>query len=512
MYSCNNIKQEQKTTTNKPNVLFISIDDLNNWVGLLKDAGHPDVKTPNIDKLASRGVYFSNAHANTTACTPSRLSIMTGVSAVNTGCYSNSSGMANDSVFSKIPLLPTYFRNNGYYTMGGGKIEGHACKNVENKFPNQVMWDERLPRTFLMDANTFKDGGHYGGIDFYPFPMDGSPIKKQHPNYIGHSLCAGPIDRDSIPGGKMPDELTADWAIKKLEKDYDKPFFLGVGFIRPHVPYTAPRKYFDMYPLDKIYIPKVEPDEMSDIPLYGKAMTYGLGNVGDEFMVREIGEQYRKKLIQGYLASISFMDDQVGRVINALNNSKYAKNTIIVLWSDHGQHLGEKRRWRKMCLWNESSNSPMLWVVPGITKGNQICKQAVSLMDIYPTLAQVCNFKPIKNQDGISLLPQLKNPNKERKNPVIITWTYGSHAVRDNHWHYIHYFDNSEELYDCINDPEQHNNLAKNTKYTKEIKRLKEFIPKDKYKLTERNKDFFKYKKLIDRWTKNNINIPEWLR
>ncbi|QZE15026.1 sulfatase [Halosquirtibacter laminarini] len=484
---------EAQSEEKSPNILFISVDDLNDWVGLMGDKEHPDVITPNLDRLAARGVYFTNNHANTTACTPSRLSVMTGMGAVSTGCYTNSSGVQNKSLFQESIPLQSTLRQSGYYTMGCGKIEGHALMEYDKKYPDTKMWDERVPRSFRMNTPTFRDGGGYGGIDFYPFPMGGSDIKKYNASYKGHSLCAGPIDRDYIPGGKMPDELTVEWAMDRLQKDYEKPFMLGVGFVRPHVPYTAPREFFDMYPLDKIHIPVDPKGEMDDIPLFGKAMAYGCFDPCDERMVRELGPEYRKKLVQGYLACVTFMDTQLGKLLDALDKSVYADNTIICLWSDHGQHLGEKHSWRKQDLWQESTNCPMLWIVPGVTKGGKVCNQPTSLIDIYPTMLSLCGLESKHALDGNGLLPQLKNVKVKRDYPALTSWSFGSHSLRGVRYHYIHYYDGSEELYDCKKDYAEHTNLASNPKYAKVIERMKKFLPKDKYQPTERSKEFHRY-------------------
>lgn len=512
LHSCGGKATKIEEESIKPNVLFIAVDDLNDWVGLMKDKGHPDAKTPNLDRLAKRGIYFTNAHCNTAACTPSRLSVMSGLSSSTTGCYSNSSGVQNKEIWNEVDFLPANFRKNGYYTMASGKIEGKACTKIEKEFANQKMWDERMSRNFAMNERVLKDGGGYGGVDFYPFPKGGSGIKNYNAKYKGHSLCAGPLDRADMPDGKMPDENYTDWAIERLERDYDKPFFLGLGFVRPHVPYTAPKEYFDMYPIDKIYIPKDPEGELDDIPLYGKAMGYGLFEPGDERMVREISPDYRKKLVQGYLACVSFMDAQLGRVLDALDNSKYAKNTIIVLWSDHGQHLGEKRSWRKQDLWHESTSSPMLWVVPGVTKAGSTSNQPVSLMDIYPTLTDLCNVPAMKDFDGISLLPQLKDGNAKRNVMAITTWSYGSHAVRGERWRYIRYYDGSEELYDGDNDYGEHNNLAGDPKYATIIEEMKKQLPVDIFKPNEKNIEFHTYSRRAKEWKENPESIPDWLK
>jgi len=514
MQSCGGVADKKEVAQDKPNVLFISVDDLNDWTGISK--GHPDVKTPNLDRLAKRGVYFSNAHAAVAVCTPSRLSVLSSLSPVTTGCYTNKSGTPNQEVWNEVNLLPAHFRQNGYRTMGCGKIEGHACWAIEDDFENQKLWDERRPRVYGLTEKMMKDGNRYGAPDFYPFPMGGSGTmyynKAHGTNFPGFSLCAGPIDRDYLPEGKMPDEINVEWAIERLQKDYDKPFMLGVGFLRPHVPYTAPREYFDLYPLNKIDIPKALDDEFSDIPIYGKAMAEGITDPGAEMIVNTISPTYRKELVQGYLASISFMDTQLGHLLDALDKSKYGKNTIIVLWSDHGQCFGEKRNWRKNNLWNEATVAPMLWVVPGEIAKGQVNKNAVSLLDIYPTLTDLCGLDQNQRHDGENILPLLKDMTVKRKNPVISTWTYGSHSVRVDKWRYIHYYDGSEELYDEEKDYGEHINLAKDPNFKQVISELKKCLPQDVYKPTAKNKQFNLINNRVKRWTKNPSSMPLWLK
>ena len=205
-----------------------------------------------------------------------------------------------------------------------------------------------------------KNGGH-----FHPFPADGGAIYQKYGKSIsGHSLCWGALDAEDMPDEGMPDEQIADWAVERLQRDYDQPFFLAVGFVRPHVPYTAPRRFFDLYPLDQVVIPQVPSDEMSDIPLLGKVMAYGTIPGGDHQNVLEVGPEYWREMTRAYLACVSFVDEQAGKVLDALDASPHANNTVIVFVSDHGQHLGEKRHWRKMALWEESTRVPLAIRVP----------------------------------------------------------------------------------------------------------------------------------------------------
>jgi iduronate 2-sulfatase len=514
LQSCGGDTKKKHEEASKPNVLFISVDDLNDWTGVAK--GHPDVKTPNLDRLAQKGVYFSNAHASVAVCTPSRLAVLSSLAPTTTGCYTNKSGTPNQEIWNEVSLLPAYFRKNGYHTMACGKIEGHACWAIEDDFESQKLWNERKPRAYTLTEKLINDGNRYGAPDFYPFPMGGSgtvKYNKEHgTNFPGFSLCAGPIDREYLPKGKMPDELNVEWAIDRLQNDYDKPFMLGVGFLRPHVPYTAPREYFDMYPLNEIEIPKAIENEFADIPIYGKAMAEGITDPGAELIVNTISPAYRKELVQGYLAAITFMDAQLGKLLDALDNSKYAKNTIIVLWSDHGQCFGEKRNWRKNNIWNEATVSPMIWVAPGITAQGKVNRNEVSLLDIYPTLTELCGLERKEQYDGENIKPLLSDMSVKRNKPVISTWTYGSHSIRRNKWRYIRYNDGSEELYDEENDFGEHVNLAEKSEYKDVIAKLKQYLPKDVYQPTEKNKEFHMINNRVKRWTKNPETMPEWLK
>ncbi|WP_321307286.1 sulfatase [Marinifilum fragile] len=513
MQSCGGGSDKKSVEQDKPNVLFIAVDDLNDWTGMSK--GHPDVKTPNLDRLAQRGVYFTNAHTAVAVCTPSRLAVLSSLSPVTTGCYTNKSGILNQEIWNEVDLLPAYFRQKGYRTMACGKIEGHACWAIEDDFEHQKLWDERRPRVYGLTEKMLKDGNRYGAPDFYPFPMGGSGTtnynKKHGTNFPGFSLCAGPIDREYLPEGKMPDEINVGWAIERLKKDYDKPFMLGVGFLRPHVPYTAPSEFFDMYPIDQIEVPKAMEKEFADIPMYGKAIAEGITEPGAEMIINIISPTYRKELVQGYLAAISFMDAQLGRLLDALDNSQYADNTIIVLWSDHGQCFGEKRNWRKNNLWNEATVSPMVWVVPGVTGKGQVSQQEVSLLDIYPTLTDLCGLDGQKQVDGESILPLLTDMKAKRKKAVISSWTHGSHSVRRDNWRYIRYYDGSEELYDEEKDFGEHHNLANDPKYMQVIAELKKELPKDIYQPTDKNEEFHMINNRVKRWSKNPESIPDYL-
>ena len=374
------------TQVQKPNVLFIAIDDLNDWTG--SQGGHPQAITPNMDRLSDQGFQFTNAHCSQAVCTASRNSLLSGLHPATTGWYGSTSAMRKsyDSVMGDHKMLPQYFKDNGYKTMAVGKIFHNGVSDYKDR--TDAFWDETAPE-YKVPKELKARGDGYGGTKFYPFPKEGSQIINHYGADFnkGHSLCWGALDREDMPGGKMFDELIAEWAVDQLNQDHGKPFFLAVGFVRPHVPYTAPKKYFDLYDLDNIAMPEVPDDGMSDIPVMGKSIAYGTIKTGDHYAVINLSDSYWREMVCAYLACVSFVDDQLGKVLKALESSQYADNTIVVLWSDHGQNLGEKRHWRKQSLWEESTRVPLFFRIPGQKSSGQKSNRAVSLLDIYPRLS-----------------------------------------------------------------------------------------------------------------------------
>ncbi|MHC4675314.1 MAG: sulfatase [Planctomycetota bacterium] len=404
----------------RPNVLFIAVDDLNDWVAVM--GGHPEVNTPHIDRLARRGVLFTRAYCSAPACNPSRASLLTGLRPSTTGVY------LNPHIWRKaVPeavTLPQHFMAHGYYVVGGGKI-------FHSNYHDPPSWHEY-----------FKD-----------------PRQVHPPNRPSHGIMSfrlmndwGPVD---VPDEAMSDMKIAQWAVGQLNKKHDKPLFLAVGFNRPHVPWYAPRKYFDLYPLATITMPTVKENDLDDLPKTAKGWAAPW-----KYHQKIIQAGRWRQAVQAYLASISFVDVCVGRLIDALDKSPYAKNTIVVLWSDHGYHLGEKSHWGKFALWEKATRNPMIMVVPGLTKPKQQCHRPVSLLDIYPTLIELCKLEPKKELEGVSLAGLLKNPDGKRGRPVITTHGRGHHAVRTDRWRYIRYSNRLEELYDHTKDPMEWTNLA----------------------------------------------------
>jgi arylsulfatase A-like enzyme len=425
----------------KPNVLFIAIDDLNDWVGCL--GGHPDVKTPNLDRLAERGVLFTNAFCSAPACNPSRASLLTGILPSTSGVYHNPQPWR--PVLPDAVTIPQHFMAHGYRAVGGGKI-------FHGRYPDPPSWYEYFPsKKKTKPADPVPPNRPLNGI----------------PNTAHFDW--GPVD---VVDGEMGDWKVADWAIKELDKEHDRSFFLAVGIFRPHLPWYVPPKYFDMYPPDKISLPNVNEDDLDDVPPIGRKIAKPDGD-----HKRVIEHNQWRKAVSAYLASISFADACVGRVIDALDRSPYAKNTVIVLWSDHGWHLGEKLHWRKFALWEEATHNVLMMVVPGITEPGGRCSRTVSMIDIYPTLIDVCGLSSRKELAGKSLLPLLENPKAAWNRPALTTHGRNNHSIRSERWRYIRYRDGTEELYDHEEDELEWVNLANKPEYADVRKELARWLP-----------------------------------
>jgi arylsulfatase A-like enzyme len=430
--------------SSKPNVLFIAIDDLNDWVGCL--GANPDVKTPNIDRLAARGVLFTRAYCAAPVCNPSRAALMSGKRPSTSGVYENRQPMRLSPVLQDIVTMPQHFIANGYRVVGGGKI-------YHGGFPDPRSWQEYFPsQQNNAPANPKPER----------VPLNGIPGTAQ--------FDWGPLN---VPDSEMGDMKTAEWASAELARQHDKPFFLACGFSKPHLPWYVPGKYFDMYPLDKITLPVVKEDDLDDVPPEGRRLALRSGDHR-----RVTGHAQWKKAVQGYLASISFVDACVGRVLDALDKGPHAKSTAVVLWSDHGWHLGEKLHWRKFALWEESTRNVFIVSAPGVTKSGTKCVRTVSAMDIYPTMIELCGLSPKDGIEGASLMPLLKSPSAGWDTPAVTTYERGNHAVRNERWRYIRYHDGTEELYDHDKDDMEWTNLAGKPEYAKVKQELARWLPK----------------------------------
>ncbi|MGB3151512.1 MAG: sulfatase [Maribacter sp.] len=452
---CHSCGEEEKSTgpvaKDKPNVLFIAVDDLNNMLGTLD--GYSNTKTPNIDRLAARGIVFSDAHCQAPLCGPSRASLMTGLRPSTTGIY----GMIDDNKIRSenpatkdIVLLPEYFKQNGYHTMGIGKLfHDHAPDGVFDESGGRVKGFGPLPpERFVWDGFGTSDRKKYGrtSTDWGAFP-----------------------EADSL----MPDYQSVEWAKKRLNRKYEKPFFMGVGFLRVHVPLYVPQKWFDLHPLDSIKTMPYRADDLNDVPPIALQIN-DLPMMPSTDWAIESGEW--PKIIQAYLACISFVDNEIGRLLDALENSEYADNTVIVLWSDHGYRLGEKGTFAKHALWNTATKAPLLFAAPNLPKG-KIIDAPAEMLSIYPTLLELCGLPAYERNEGKSLVSTMLGEEKEQA-IAITTFGMNNHTVKSDRFRYIRYEDGNEEFYDHQNDPNEFTNEAKNQEYQEEIAKLKTYLPK----------------------------------
>ena len=505
-------RQSNLSRKQRPNVLFIAVDDLNDWEGALD--GHPQAKTPNMDRLFKQGVLFTNAHCSQAVCNASRNSVLSGLHPSSSGWYGSTKIMQNSyaDVMGEHKMLPQFFRDSGYHTMTAGKIYHKGASD----FPNLTdkFWDEIAPN-YKIPKDLLKRGDGYKGKKFYPFPKNGSQMSRMGEEYDdGNSLCWGALDRDDMPDGKMYDELIAQWAVEKLQKDYEQPFFMAVGFVRPHLPYTAPKEYFDLYDLNDIAALDLPADEMSDIPMMGKSIAYGRLLGGDDAAVHKVSDTFSQEMTLAYLACVSFVDAEIGKVVDALEASGHADDTVIVLWSDHGQHLGEKRTWRKQTLWEEATRVPLFFKAPGAATPPNKNSQVVSLLDIYPTLVDLCGLSKSDRLEGESLVPLFEDAAATRSQPVLSSWYYGNFAVRSNQWRYIRYRDGTSELYDHQKDGGEHSNLmaTDSLEFQQVVANLERWIPPSPSLpagSTTWKKDSLD--KRIDNWKTEN-SLPAWLK
>jgi arylsulfatase A-like enzyme len=445
----------------QPNVIMIAVDDMNDWVSSLND--YQMVKTPNLDRMAEMGTLFNNAFCAAPLCNPSRTAIYTGMSPARTGIVNNARNKTGawKLRWPDLNTMPLWFKKNGYTVVGGGKTYHETVPELFNPLHQ---WDEYFP----LEIEKFKQKPHVEklGITDREWFSD----MPSHPN---GSWDWGPFFCDDFD---MGDGKTTQWAMDFLNKKQDKPFFLSLGLFHPHLPFYAPKKYFDAIPLDSVKLPEAPNWDLEDLP-DGARKYMKAGNDSRFQMVVESGEL--KNALRAYLASIAYVDALVGHFLNALENSEYANNTILVFWSDHGYQFGEKERMAKQSLWNRSTRVLFTIKAPGVTQPGIICEQPVSLLDIYPTLLELCNLpRPGQELDGISLIPQLINPNQTRR-PAVVTHGIGNDAVNDERWTYIQYKDGGEELYDRKADSNEWHNLVGKDEYKEVIKRLIQWTPEN---------------------------------
>lgn len=462
-----------------PNVVFISLDDMNDWLGCY--GGHPDVLSPNIDRLAERGVVFTNAHCVSPICGPSRASVLTGMRPETTGVYHNR-GTYIDYVPNAV-TFPECFRRHGYRTMAAGKVDHNLGD------PNPRLWNENGPDCGVLGTPFI--GDELDTTAMIPqrvidrgrlkitLPANGGLSAIDRPNNTWDSFDWAPLDvsDDDFPDGKI-----AAWGVEQLQRSHDAPFLMAVGFYKPHQPFFAPKKYFDLYDDVGVSLPETIADDLDDVPPPGVDLATRPWTSGTHKNVMRHGAW--RDAVAAYLATVSFVDAQVGRVVDALDESEYADDTWIVLWSDHGWSLGEKEHWGKHVPWRESVRMPLIVVppknveIPGFEPGTR-CDAPVSLLDLYPTLLAACSLPEYDKLEGQSLLPLIADPESPSREAVVTTVGRGTHSVRTRDWRYIRYFDGSEELYDLRDDPREWRNIADVEEHAEVKQRLAGYIRED---------------------------------
>lgn len=429
------------------NVLFLVADDLNSW--MLEDADRyaGKVIAPNLRRLAGSGVNFRRAYTAAPVCSPSRTAFFSGVAPWKSGIYNNAQTINKSEVLNQDAVLSLagLFKKSGYDTFGYGKIT-HGWDQNEH-------WVEKV--------------GHKRD----PAPP-GAPFAK----LSGGEQDWGPIH---LAEEQMNDTRGADKAIAVLEKQHDKPFFLAYGTFNPHMPWYVPQKYFDMYPLEQIVLPELKEDDLDDLPPLAKAVSDGIGSFADK--VIKAGKH--KEAVQAYLATTTYVDTQIGRVLDTLERSPYKDNTIVVFLTDHGLHLGEKLHWQKTTLWEEGTHTLLMFRAPGVTEAGGVSERFVSLMDIYPTLAELCGLTPPKYIDGRSLVPLLKDPQAPWESTAITglcdkgKTDLAYISIRHELGRYTRYDAREEEFYDTTKDPHEWTNQIDNPKYATTVNRLRTLVP-----------------------------------
>ena len=489
--SCINQKKATLVKKQTPNILFILVDDLNDYVGVMDT--YEMVKTPNIDKLATQATIFNNAHSNAPVCAPSRASLFSGIYPHHSGKFGFKKWEKNEVLVNSKTIMEQ-LKVGGYKTAGVGKL---MHKTLTSAWDEYGLKQDYSPIAF----NGLKKTGHpsvpepfrnLGPFDATFARLSDIPTIEPNEEYSGHDgwysitynqtyRYINEQDRDLLP-----DEKTANWAINKLEEWNNEtttsPFFLGVGLIRPHTPLVVPDSYFDKFPIEEITLPPRlkkgdEEDcffEKNHLPSQSKGSKHY-----DALMASYDNEEIAlKTYLQAYLASISFMDDQVGKILEKLNQTKFKENTIIVFTSDHGYTLGEKRNLFKNNLWESSTRIPLIIYNPS-NKKQQFIDEAVSLIDLYPTICDFANIESDNRKNdkgktlgGNSLLPLLEGKAAQESHALTVVrqakTTKLHYSLRTKYWRYIKYADGQEELYDHKNDSYEQNNLAKNKLYESE--------------------------------------------
>lgn len=464
--------RSKSNSPDQPNILFFAFDDLNGWINPL---GYRQAITPNLDRLAESGITFTNAHAPAVYCAPSRTAIFSGLQSTTTGCYEDELYFYD---YPDLVSLQMAFQQGGYTTWGAGKLFHHRAGSVDLRG-----WSEFFARSREIKEMGYEMGSTGSDIPL-PDPYPYSPYYRK----TGKKLIGGGfLEWGPIPDS-MEDQMIAvqrtKWVCDMLKQSHEKPFFIALGLYTPHYPNYTPQKYFDMYNLSQIQVPYLKKDDLDDLPERIRNFMTNRRRMHQETL-EEIDAV--KEAVRAYLAAVSYADAMLGRVLDAIDEGGHADNTIVIVWSDQGFHLGEKGQWGKHTLWKQTTHVPLIFAGANLPQSRRV-DATVGLIDLYPTLIELCNL-PVQHQmDGMSLLPVLKDSGSAADRDLFIPSNErGSYAVVNKNWRYIYYRDATEELYNVKDDPDEWYNLAGDPNYRSVIEELRRAAPEFHPGATPRN-------------------------
>lgn len=444
------------------NILMIALDDLNDWVGFMD--GHPQTLTPNMDRLAAQSMVFENAQCAAPSCNPSRGALMSGIAPHVSGLHSNNQEMRAVPGLKNVVMFPRYLSDHGYTSMVRGKIFHHADMDPQtwDIMSNQKKDRFKIPPAQLTDMSPYKHIHEKGALFEDVVKTD----KKGKRKRAGNLFWASTMEPKEMTTDYQNAMWAADWLLDEAEQKTPKPFFLACGIFRPHLPWVVPAEYYAKFDLATIQLPPIKGDDLADTGVSNPSKEY-------DFAVKH---GLRKEAARAYLASINYADECVGVILDALEKSPYKDNTIVVLWGDHGWHLGEKQRYKKFTLWEEAAHMPFIIKVPGLPVGRS--KRPVNLLDLYPTLVELAGAPAKEGLSGRSIVPLLKNPDIEWDFPSLTSKGAGNFSLRNERWRYIQRADGFEELYDHETDPQEWTNLADNPEYESVKAAMRAHLPK----------------------------------
>lgn len=430
----------------RPNILWIMVDDLNDWVGCL--GGHPQARTPHLDGLAQEGVLFRHAYCSAPGCNPSRTSLMFGVSPASSGVFSNGDHWRASEFLRDKDSLPVFLRKAGYETLRGGKIfHAHTFQFHDHSLLDDPTYGYPQPEAWV---RAFPSWIRQMPAEIRPPRW---PVETTTEKFYRGQLDWAPLGAELQGKAKMADTQVVEWALRELGKEREKPFFMAVGLYRPHTPWYLPEEYFKAFPLEDVQLPKVVRNDLDDVPQGGRRLAR---RDWHQWLLKE---RKWKAAVRAYLASVAYMDDQLGILLEGLAKSPHSDQTIVVLMSDHGYHLGEKEHWEKFTLWEDATHVPLIIRSPQGPRGVKR-DEPVSLLDLYPTVTDMLALQAPEHLEGRSLLPLFSTETEEGPERQAVTYQgAGNRAVRTRHFRHIEYRDGSRELYDHRTDPHEWNNL-----------------------------------------------------